>query len=287
MCSVRSGRRRHSAGHMNDPALRLRGVTKRFGDHVAVSDLSFEVPAGSIYGMLGPNGAGKTTTLRMINDILAPDEGEIRILGDLRPGREAAGRIGYLPEERGLYPKMRVIAMLRFFGEIRGLTAHESKKRAMAWLERLDIADWANNKVQDLSKGMQQKVQFAAALIHEPCIIARARKVLDGALDEIRREAARDQFVAIAFADETSRAKADSTVLADRSLVAGHRARRGHLEVELAPDSTADALLRSLVEAGLAIRRFEMVEPTLHQIFVDRVGANEAETMESPGGSVA
>src|SRR5690606_425653 len=101
------------------------GVRKQYGEFVAVDDLSFEVPTGVVYGVLGPNGAGKTTTLRMLNDILAPDRGRIGLFGALRPGREAARRIGYLPEERGLYPKMRIIEALRFFGEIRGLTGRD------------------------------------------------------------------------------------------------------------------------------------------------------------------
>src|ERR1041385_1046816 len=108
-------------------ALSVRGIVKRFGNHVAVDGISFDIPRGCIYGILGPNGAGKSTTLRMINDIIAPDAGEIRILGDLKPGSEAARQIGYLPEERGLYPKMKVIDMITFMGELRGLSGREAK----------------------------------------------------------------------------------------------------------------------------------------------------------------
>jgi ABC-2 type transport system ATP-binding protein len=124
-----------------------------------------------VYGVLGPNGAGKSTTLRMINDIIAPDAGQIRILDGLPPGNEAGKQIGYLPEERGLYPKMRVIDMVVFMGELRGLTHGEAKKRAHHWLERLGLAKWLEFKIQALSKGMQQKVQFATALIHEPALL--------------------------------------------------------------------------------------------------------------------
>jgi len=171
-------------------ALVVRGLVKAFGNHVAVDDISFEVPRGVVYGILGPNGAGKSTTLRMINDIFAPDQGEIVILDHLRPGAEAAQKIGYLPEERGLYPKMKVGEMIEFIGELRGLSRAEAKRRAAAWLDRLGLAQWGKNKVQDLSKGMQQKVQFATALIHEPALV-----ILDepwSGLDPINAEVLRE-----------------------------------------------------------------------------------------------
>ncbi len=173
-----------------DFAVRVAGVTKRYGNHVAVDGVSFEVPTGVIYGVLGPNGAGKSTTLRMINDIIAPDAGEIRLLGGLRPGREAAAHVGFLPEERGLYPKMRVSEMIAFMGELRGLPARDARTRTGAWLERLGLGQWARNKVQDLSKGMQQKVQFAATMIHEPELV-----ILDepwSGLDPINADVLRD-----------------------------------------------------------------------------------------------
>ncbi|MBT8495500.1 MAG: ATP-binding cassette domain-containing protein, partial [Deltaproteobacteria bacterium] len=149
-------------------AARVSGISKFYGEFAAVSDLSFDVEAGLIYGILGPNGAGKSTTLRMLNDIIAPDQGEIELLGKYHPGLEAARHIGYLPEERGLYPKMRVGETLEFFGQLRGLEPAEARRRSAGWLERLGLASWTNKKIQDLSKGMQQKVQFASALIHEP-----------------------------------------------------------------------------------------------------------------------
>src|SRR5215831_19235565 len=171
-------------------ALVARGLVKRFGNHVAVDDISFEVPRGVVYGILGPNGAGKTTTLRMINDIFAPDAGEIIVLDGLPPGHAAAQHIGYLPEERGLYPKMKVADMIQFIGELRGLPRGEARRRTALWLDRLGLAQWAKNKVQDLSKGMQQKVQFATALIHEPELV-----ILDepwSGLDPINAEVLRE-----------------------------------------------------------------------------------------------
>jgi ABC-2 type transport system ATP-binding protein len=316
-------------------AVRVDGITKRFGNHVAVSQMTFEVPRGVIYGVLGPNGAGKSTTLRMLNDIIAPDAGEIRVLDGLRPGREAAARVGFLPEERGLYPKMKVAEMISFMGELRGLAARDAKARAGRWLERLGLDQWAKNKVQDLSKGMQQKVQFASTLIHEPdliildepwsgldpinadvlrdvvkgekaagrtilfsthlmeqaeqicdqiCIIARGEKVLDGKLAEIKRAAASEGRIALGFADDAARQRAEDGPLADRALVAAVRPPRpgdhADLEAELAAGAEPGRLLAALVGAGIDVRRFEVVTPTLHQIFVDRVGGDAAKTAE-------
>ena len=152
-------------------ALRVEEISKHYGDCVAVSLLSFDVPAGEIYGVLGPNGAGKSSTLRMINNIICPDTGSIQILNGLAPGRAASKRIGYLPEERGLYPKMRVWEALSFFGQLRGLSRVDAKNRAWSWLSRLELDNWGKNRIRELSKGMAQKVQFAAALIHEPELI--------------------------------------------------------------------------------------------------------------------
>jgi len=148
----------------------LEGITKTFGHHVAVNQLSLAVPQGSIYGFIGPNGSGKTTTIRMIMRIHYPDPGSgpIRVLG--REGYGAANdRIGYLPEERGLYKKMRVRDVLRFYAELKGRT--DFKRAVDGWLDRMDLSDWANKKVETLSKGMSQKVQFISAVIAEPELI--------------------------------------------------------------------------------------------------------------------
>ncbi|HUQ02631.1 MAG TPA: ATP-binding cassette domain-containing protein [Kofleriaceae bacterium] len=311
-------------------AVRVDGISKRFGNHVAVDDVSFEVPAGVIYGVLGPNGAGKSTTLRMINDIIAPDAGSVELLGGLKPGSESAPHIGFLPEERGLYPKMRVLEMIAFMGELRGLTGRDARKRGEEWLDRLGLGQWRKNKVQDLSKGMQQKVQFAATMIHEPelvildepwsgldpinadvlrdvvreqktagrtvlfsthqmeqaeqiCehifIIARGKKVLDGRLSDIKRAAAADGRVALAFVGDADRERA-KPVLADRAVCAATRTPapgdHADVEVEIAHGADAQQLLHALMSASVALRRFEVVTPTLHQIFVERVGRDQA-----------
>src|SRR5512143_3349959 len=142
---------------MSTPVIVVTRVTKRYAGHTAVHDLSLEVPAGGIFGLLGPNGAGKTTTIRMLLNIIIPDEGRVTLFGAAGTGRELSSRIGYLPEERGLYPKMRVLDQLAFLGEAKGLSRWDARKRARQWLERLGLGDWSVKKVSDLSKGMQQK----------------------------------------------------------------------------------------------------------------------------------
>ena len=326
---------------MTSPALSVSGIVKRFGNHLAVDNISFEIPRGIVYGILGPNGAGKSTTLRMINDIIAPDAGTIRILDGLAPGSQAARQIGYLPEERGLYPKMRVVDMVVFMGELRGLSHGESKLRAGKWLERLGLQAWTKNKVQDLSKGMAQKVQFATALIHEPplvildepwsgldpinaevlrdvvdeiraqgrtvlfsthqmeqaekvcdavCIIARGKKVLDGKLKDIKRASVAEGVIALAFSDDASKEKAAGP-LDDKKLVIDRKPPRpgehADCEVILADGVTPHQLLATLLNHDVNLRLFEVVVPTLHDIFVAKVGAAAAIAERNEEESVA
>jgi ABC-2 type transport system ATP-binding protein len=151
----------------SDTAVRLEGVTKRFGKHAAVSGLDLEVPRGVIYGLLGPNGSGKTTTIRMIMGILHPDEGRVSLFG-ADADDVLRKRVGYLPEERGVYRKMKCLDLVVFLAEIRGVPRGEGRKRGLHWLDRLGLPEWADKKVEDLSKGMQQKIQFIGTVIHEP-----------------------------------------------------------------------------------------------------------------------
>ncbi len=148
-------------------AIVLRGVRKTFGPKVAVRDLDLVVPRGSLYGFIGPNGAGKTTTIRMIMSILFADAGKIEVLGH-RSALDAKDRIGYLPEERGVYRKMRVGAFLRYIGHLKGVDRRDAVSR---WLERVELAEVENQRCEELSKGMQQKIQFIAAVIHEPDLL--------------------------------------------------------------------------------------------------------------------
>jgi ABC-2 type transport system ATP-binding protein len=151
-------------------ALTTHGITKRYSNHLALSDVSISVPERSIYGLLGPNGAGKTTLIRIVNQIINADSGEIRLFGEqLKP--DHIGVIGYLPEERGLYKKLKVGEQLIYLARLKGLSHHDASARIKMWLEKFEIKDWWHKKVEDLSKGMAQKVQFISTVMHEPRLI--------------------------------------------------------------------------------------------------------------------
>lgn len=176
-----------------DLVVEMRGVTKRYSGHTAVRNLDLCIPRGSVYGLLGPNGAGKTTTIRMIMNIIAPDSGEIRLFAQNTGGRDLSPRIGYLPEERGLYRKMKLIDLLVFLARIKGVDGGQARAGAVAWLERLGLGEWAERKVDDLSKGMQQKVQFISTVLHEPELV-----ILDepfAGLDPVNTQVMKDVVV--------------------------------------------------------------------------------------------
>jgi ABC-2 type transport system ATP-binding protein len=173
-------------------AIELAHVAKSFGRFKAVDDLSLKVPKGAMFGLLGPNGAGKTTTIRMTMNITAPDSGEIRILGHAMD-RATQNRIGYLPEERGLYRKMKVIDHLYFLAAIKEVGRETAKERISGWIDKMELRPWLNKKVDELSKGMQQKVQFIATIVHDPDIL-----ILDepfSGLDPLNVALMRDYFL--------------------------------------------------------------------------------------------
>ena len=314
---------------MTDLAIDIRGIAKRYDEHVAVRDLSLAVPRGSVYGLLGPNGAGKTTTIRMILDIIVPDSGTITLLGQPHRSRGVTDRIGYLPEERGLYKKMQVRRVLRFLAELKGIPAKVAERRIEEWLERFQLKtsekDWGLSKIDELSRGMQQKVQFIGTLLHDPdlvildepfsgldpvnaqalkdtivdlkqrgktvifsthlmdqaerlcdsvCIIARGDKVLDGEVSAVKA-AAGTRNVALAVGGE-SRDRIAS-ILADRALVKNVDDQNRYYEIELAPGADPQQLLRRVYETGAPIHRFELMQPSLHQIFLEKVGATGVE----------
>jgi ABC-2 type transport system ATP-binding protein len=171
------------------PVVRFDAVTKRFGGFTAVDDVSFEVPRGSTFGILGSNGAGKTTSIRMLMNIFRPDQGRIEVLGS-QVDEAVKPRVGYLPEERGLYKKMRLVEALRFFGRIKGRDDAFLAPRIDAWLERMGIGAWRNRRIEELSKGMAQKLQFIVTVVHAPELL-----VLDepfSGLDPVNRDVLRD-----------------------------------------------------------------------------------------------
>ena len=299
---------------MTTPAVRLSGATKTFGAHTAVSSFDLEIPKGSIYGLLGPNGSGKTTTIRMMMGILLPDEGAVELFGGA-PDFARRSRVGYLPEERGVYEKMKVVDQLVFLGEIRGMERRAVRRRAMEWLERLGLGEWAQKKVRDLSKGMQQKVQFIGTVLHEPellildepfsgldpinqdvlesivreqrekgttilfsthlmeqaerlcervCLISKARKVLDGNLKEMKRQE-RSGAVVVEF-DDGPPPRVAWPGVAEMQQVGDA------LHLSLRPGASHGEVLAAAVADGAALRRFELLEPRLHEIFVRHAG---------------
>jgi ABC-2 type transport system ATP-binding protein len=317
-------------------AIDIQQVAKRYEHHVAVRTLSLTVPRGAVYGLLGPNGAGKTTTIRMLLNIIAPDEGRITVLGQPNDNPALVDRIGYLPEERGLYRKMEVRRVLRFLGELKGMGGRSLDVRIDEWLERMSLrgngADWSTSKVDELSRGMQQKVQFIGALLHDPelvildepfsgldpinaqalkdtvvdlkrqgrtvifsthimdnaerlcdsvCIIAGGEKVLDGAVADVR-DAHGTRLVALGLDGAPSTAV--QAVLSNRALVQRVDDSNRFLEIELAAGADAQQLLQALVATGAPIERFERVRPSLHRIFLEKVGATHVEAGMSGHG---
>lgn len=304
-------------------------AVKRYAEHVAVRDLSLRVPKGAVYGLLGPNGAGKTTTIRMILNIIAPDSGSIRILGRNVSDPALTDHIGYLPEERGLYRKMQVRRVLRFLGELKGMKRELADRRIDEWLERLDLKtaekDWGLSKIDELSRGMQQKVQFIGTLLHDPdlvildepfsgldpinaqalkdtivelkqrgktiifsthlmdnaerlcdsvCIIARGEKVLDGSIAEIKHSHGTRNIALGLGGDKLMEVAA---VLSDRKLVERVDDSNRYFEIELAEGADPQTLLQRVVATGATVNRFEIVQPSLHQIFLEKVGATGVE----------
>ncbi len=296
---------------MTEHAVVLRHVSKTFGEHNAVDDLSLSVPTGSVYGFIGPNGSGKTTTLRMVMRILHPDRGEIEVLGE-RSRDAATDRVGYLPEERGLYKQMKVRDVLSYYAELKGM--RKSRAAIDSWLARLDLAAWANKQVQALSKGMAQKVQFIAAVVTHPELILLDEPfsgldpvnmdVLRDAMLELRREGAtiifstHDMAVAEKMCDAIfmiyqGRKVLDGTL---QNVLDSHgedtiRVRLGNdspslhelpgvesvtnfgksQELRLSHGADPQLVLSALVDR-VRVLQFEVTRPTLHDIFVRIAG---------------
>jgi ABC-2 type transport system ATP-binding protein len=294
------------------PVVALTGVTKAYENKIAVSNLCLSIEAGQMFGLLGPNGAGKTSSIRMMMGITLPDSGRISLF-DKPFERHSLEQVGYLPEERGLYKKMKVLDQLVFFGCLHGLSAGEAEKRAWAWAARMEIADALPKKTEELSKGMQQKIQFIATLLHSPrlivmdepfagldpvnavlvertllelkdqgnailfsthrmdqveklcdsiCLINNGEAVLSGNLREIKRRYERNHVI-VEFEGDPAFLKSEE--------IAEAKNFSGHAEIKLKPHGNAQKLLHEAA-AIAAIYRFELVEPSLEEIFVETVG---------------
>lgn len=299
------------------PTIELNRVRKTYDHFVAVDDLSFTIEEGAVFGLLGPNGAGKTSTIRMMIGITVPDSGEISMFG--KPfARNDLQRVGYLPEERGLYKKMKILDQLVFLGQLHGLDATAARQRALAWSERLEIAGWLQKKVEELSKGMQQKIQFIATLLHDPdfiimdepfggldpvnaallkdvllemkkkgktilfsthrmdqveklcdsiCLINRGKSVLQGDLKQIKAQYGKSN-VQIEY-------EGDGNFLEQTALVGSYNNYGNYVEVRMAPGADPQQLLRAVAERS-RVNKFELMEPSLEEIFIETVGKTDA-----------
>jgi ABC-2 type transport system ATP-binding protein len=299
-------------------AISVDKINKSYGDFVAVNDLFMEVKTGSIFGLLGPNGAGKSTTIRMIVNITMPDSGQISLFGQPMSAK-LQERVGYLPEDRGLYKKMKVGEQLAFFAELKGIPRQEAQRRIDAWLKRIEMAEWKNKRWEELSKGMQQKVQFVSTILHSPdlvildepfsgldpisagllkeivqelkdsnktiifsthlmeqaeelcdeiCLINHGRKVLGGPVREVKRGFG---WRYIAIDGENY-----EPTLNNSPLVKAVTPNRDHTEIILQDGADPQSLLRQLVDDGARLVRFELVAPSLNEIFIESVKrANE------------
>lgn len=295
------------------PTLSISSVTKRFDNFTAVDNLSFDVKAGRVFGFLGPNGAGKTTTIRMIVNITIPDEGSIKLFGQ-HVNDKLQDRIGYLPEERGLYKKMKISDQLRFFGALKNMESKRIEEQIKYWTERVKLKEWKDKKANELSKGMQQKIQFIAAVMHDPdlvildepfsgldpinvellkeivleqkakgktiifsthqmetaerlcddiCLINRSRKIVSGSLREVKKSFGRNSLAL--------RAEGGREILEDKNLVEKVTEHSDEVEVLLTKDANAQELLHRLVAANAVVTKFELVEPSLNDIFITKV----------------
>jgi len=304
-------------GNTAPVSVELSGVRKCYDEFVAVADLSLKIRPGGIYGLLGPNGAGKTSTIRMIMGIIMPDAGRISVFGEPL-GRAHMDQFGYLPEERGLYKKMKVLEHLVFLGQLKGLSGHDATQRARNWCERFELSAWTDKKVEELSKGMQQKMQFIGAILHDPnliimdepfsgldpanaivlkdvllelakadktillsthrmdqverlchsiCLINHGRAVLEGDLSQIKARYGRHN-VQIKY-------DGDARFLQEPRLVQSFNDYGNYVEVRLAPGADAQDLLK-LASANARLDKFEVVEPSLEEIFIDVVGKSNA-----------
>jgi ABC-2 type transport system ATP-binding protein len=304
--------------------LKLDNISKAYDGKVAVEGLSLSVPKGSIYGIIGPNGAGKTTTIRMIMDIIAPDSGSILVDGK-KTGKEFKNRVGYLPEERGLFKKMTLIEVVTFLAEIKGYSKAKINAGIDGWLRKMSLFEYKFRKVEELSKGMQQKLQFITTLLHEPdliildelfsgldplnielikdiileekrrgttilfsthvmeqaeklcdyiCLINKGQKVLDGRLGDIKAK----------FGKNSIQVEMDGDGSFVRELPGVEKVSEfnNYIELKMARDADSRTILRSLSDK-VNIKRFELMEPSLYDIFIEVARTDPRSGSESGG----
>jgi ABC-2 type transport system ATP-binding protein len=297
------------------PIVQLHHIRKVYDTKVAVEDLSFTIEPGTMFGLLGPNGSGKTSSIRMMIGITVPDSGSVSLFD--RPfTRSALSRVGYLPEERGLYKKMNVLDQLIFLGQLHGLSAQVASRRASLWCERLDIVEAIPKKTEDLSKGMQQKIQFIAALLHDPdlilmdepfsgldpvnsfllmstlvdlcsigkavlfsthrmdqvekfcnniALIHRGHLILSGSMRQIKSNYPRNRVLIHYEGGEG---------FLQHPCIEHYKRYNGTVEIRLRPSATLDDDVQSLLAQAVAharVTRFEVMEPTLEEIFIEKV----------------
>lgn len=308
----------------NDIILKAENISKRFKEHTALDDVSIEVPRGKVYGLLGPNGAGKTTLLRIINHITAPDSGVVTFNGHVLTAKDVYN-IGYLPEERGLYKKMKVGDQAVFFARLKGLSQSEATSRLREWFDRMEISDWWNKKVEELSKGMAQKVQFIVTVLHRPellifdepfsgfdpinagilkreilnlrdegstiifsthnmgsveelcdniTLINHARNILSGPVSEIRERFSDNKYKLVYEGDSSKLLET-----ADRlgiEVAASPSDKFGHQTAILSLGDVAKKDVIAGVNDAVEISGFEKVIPSMDDIFVSAVKANES-----------
>ena len=295
------------------PAVEVIDVVKAYKEKVAVDGLSFSVEKGEVFGLIGPNGAGKTTTLRMMMDIIQPDSGRVSLFGET-PSQATKGRLGYLPEERGLYKKLSVIETISYLASLKGMNPRTIEPEADAWLERTGMLASKKKKIEELSKGMSQIIQLIVTIVHDPELVIldepftgldpvntervkqllvdlreRGKAVILSTHQMNQVEAVCDRILMVndgrsvlyGTLDEIRAQHRGHAVLVDSPAeipqVAGvveRRTHKDHVELLLDPASTPQQTLEALVKTGIAIERFEVATPSLHEIFIETVGGN-------------
>jgi len=294
--------------------LEVTNVTKQFGDYLAVNDVSFNTDEGTLFGLLGPNGAGKTTLIRMITNILMPDKGEVKLNGEI-VNQEIVSKIGYMPEERGLYKKMKVGEQLKYLARLRGLTSSNATEAINYWLQKFDIANWHSKKIEELSKGMAQKIQFISTVIHNPKVIILDEpfsgldpvntNLIKDEIFELKQKGASiifsthrmeqveeicEEILLISKGQKVLEGKVDQikhdfkknifNIKTNQSLTSNELySVKGNnaagIQVQIAENATINKVLQSMLANNIELQGFEEVLPSINEIFIEIVGGSD------------